>query len=115
MSTEVDKTGEENEQEETAVSKKAKAASLKTEKERMTASAMRANERELSTKEQLDAMPKVRIRIALPPGVKADSAELKTKHYVTAQINGYTFQINRGVYVEVPEEIANILAEAGYI
>jgi hypothetical protein len=32
--------------------------------------------------------------------------------YETVQINGYTFQITKGVYVEVPEQIAQIIMES---
>lgn len=34
---------------------------------------------------------------------------------VTVQINGYTFLIREGVPVEVPESVATILDQAGYI
>lgn len=30
-------------------------------------------------------------------------------------INGYTYQIKRGEWVDVPEEVARILEEAGYM
>jgi len=32
--------------------------------------------------------------------------------YETVQINGYTFQITKGVYVEVPEQIAQIIMDS---
>lgn len=34
---------------------------------------------------------------------------------VTVQVNGYTFVIQEGVPVEVPEQVAEILEDAGYI
>jgi hypothetical protein len=79
---------------------------------KMAKSAMAANDRVLSVKEQLDLQPKVRIRIPAMPNMPADKAK---DHFVTVQINGYTYQINRGAWVEVPSEVANILGEAGYI
>ncbi len=35
--------------------------------------------------------------------------------FVPVSINGKIWQIKRGVEVEVPEEVKNILKEAGYI
>lgn len=35
--------------------------------------------------------------------------------FVPVSINGKIWQINRGVEVEVPQEVKNILKEAGYI
>lgn len=34
---------------------------------------------------------------------------------VTVQVNGYTFLIQEGVHVEVPEQVAELLDQAGYI
>ena len=63
-------------------------------------------------KEQLDAMPKVRVRIQIP----TDMDQVKAKQlFVPVQVNGYTYQIMRGEWVEVPQVVADILAEANYI
>lgn len=78
----------------------------------MTAAAVKANDRNLSVKERLEAQPRVRVRIPVPQGMDPDKAR---KLLVPVQINGYTFQINRGEWVEVPQEVANILSEANYI
>ena len=37
----------------------------------------------------------------------------KAPNYETVQINGYTYMIQKGVEVEVPEEVYNILTRAG--
>jgi hypothetical protein len=57
-------------------------------------------------KAMLDAMPKVRVRIPEDP---------KDKSPVFVGYNGHGMGINRGVFVEVPQVIADILAESGYI
>ena len=49
--------------------------------------------------------PKVRIMI---PREKTDPVGA----YETVQINGYTFQIIKGEYVDVPEQIAQIIMES---
>lgn len=41
--------------------------------------------------------------------------KVRAKHDVPVQVNGYTFVIQPNVSVEVPESIATILEEAGYI
>ena len=72
--------------------------------------------RELSTKEQLDAMDKVVVRIPLPQGVsKEEAAAMKKPPCVPVGINGYTYQILRGVDVPVPAAVAVILRDSGYI
>lgn len=49
------------------------------------------------------AQPKVRIRVP------------KEKGNVPVQVNGYTFLIAAGEYVEVPRDVADILEAAQYI
>lgn len=63
---------------------------------------------------------KVRIRIPSSSNIDEDKTREanKGKPYndsVTVQINGKITQIKRGEYVEVPEEIARILEESGYL
>jgi hypothetical protein len=63
----------------------------------------------LSTKEQLDRMPKRKVRLR-----KAGPGETPLPDE-TVCLNGYIYQIQRGVEVEVPEAIYDILDEAGRI
>ena len=51
---------------------------------------------------------KVRIRL---PKDKLNKEDV----VVPVCINGYTYQIKRGEWVDVPEEVARILEEAGYM
>jgi len=53
-------------------------------------------------KAKLDSQPKVRIIIPKEPK-EAEGA------FETVQLNGYTLQIKKGVYVEVPQQIADII------
>ncbi len=62
----------------------------------------------LSTKEALDRQPKRKIRIRKDPNPKAPN-------YETCQVNGYTYTIMKGVDVEVPQTVYEILSEAGII
>lgn len=55
---------------------------------------------------RLQKEPKVKVRIKEDP---------KDKNDVPVCINGYIWQIKRGEFVEVPETVAKILAQAGYI
>jgi hypothetical protein len=64
-----------------------------------------------SIKEQLDAEPKVRVRLYQVP---ADSTDMPLPDQ-TVQLNGYTYNIPRGHSHEVPESIADILQESGHI
>lgn len=59
----------------------------------------------------LNAMPKVKVRAYQVP---ADSSDEKLPD-LTVAINGYVYQIKRGETVDVPEEVANILSEAGHV
>lgn len=61
----------------------------------------------LSTKEVLDRMPKVQVRLRKP--------EKDAPNFETVQINGHTYQIMRGVDVEVPQLVKDILVEAELI
>lgn len=78
---------------------------LSVAEERVTPSYMQDQRR--STKEQLDAQPKVKIRI--PPAKKGDLP------YEVVGINGYNYQILKGKEVEVPETVYRILQEANII
>ena len=59
-------------------------------------------------KAKLDACKKVRVKVPID---KQNEKDL----YVTAQINGYTYQIKRGEYVELPEPVVQLLERAGHI
>jgi len=54
------------------------------------------------TKDALAKQPKVRIII---PKEKSETVGA----FETVQINGYTYQIQKGVYVEVPQQVADII------
>ena len=56
----------------------------------------------------LKAEEKVKIKIPVDQLNKNDDS-------VPVVVNGYIYQIKRGERVEVPEVVANILEEAGYI
>jgi hypothetical protein len=58
--------------------------------------------------EMFKGMGKTKIRIPKNPLNKEDMV-------VPVCINGYIFQIKRGESVEVPEEVARILEESGYL
>lgn len=62
----------------------------------------------LSTKQLLDEQPKHRVRI------RKDS-DPKAPNYETVQINGYTYTIMKGVDVEVPQTVRDILVTANII
>lgn len=59
----------------------------------------------LTTKELLDLQPKVKIRLR-------KNSDPKLPNYETVQVNGYTWTIMRGVEVEVPQVVKDILIEA---
>lgn len=61
-----------------------------------------------TTKAQLDKQKKYKIRIRKDPAPNA-------LNYETVQVNGHTMQIMKGVDVEVPETVRDILIEAGII
>jgi hypothetical protein len=62
----------------------------------------------LSTKQLLDKQQKFKIRI------RKDS-DPKMPNYETVQVNGYTYTIMKGVDVEVPETVRDILVNANII
>jgi hypothetical protein len=74
-----------------------------------------------STAELLAKQPKVKIRIFLPAEErkKLESAMENGKQvewpFETVQINGHTFQIQKGKDVEVPQSVAEVLEQAGLI
>ena len=57
---------------------------------------------------EVNKQAKVRIRIPIDPLNKQDKV-------VPVIINGYVWSIEKGKNVEVPENVADILTEAGYI
>ena len=59
-------------------------------------------------KNKLDACKKVRVKVPIDHQNEKDL-------YVTAQINGYTYQIKKGEAVEVPEPVAKLLERSGLI
>ena len=63
---------------------------------------------EKATGEELAKSKKVRIRL---PKDKLNKEDV----VVPVCITGYTYQIKRGEWVDVPEEVARILEEAGYM
>lgn len=63
---------------------------------------------EQETGEVLGKSKKVRIKI---PADKLNKEDV----IVPVCINGYTYQIKRGEWLEVPEEVAKILDDAGYM
>lgn len=63
---------------------------------------------EQETGEALGKSKKVRIKV---PADKLNKEDV----IVPVCINGYTYQIKRGEWVDVPEEVAKILDDAGYM
>ena len=66
---------------------------------------------EAETKAMLDKQPTVRIRLYQVP---ADSSDEKLPPQPVS-VNGYVYLLERGVSHDVPETVADILAEAGHI
>lgn len=58
--------------------------------------------------EQLSKQPKVKVIIPIDPLNPKDDS-------VPVCINGYTYQIKRNTPVDVPETVAQILQESGYL
>jgi len=84
---------------------------MNEEKKKIVAPTLTAQEMEqvsLGTKEQLDKQPKFKIRIRKDP-------DPKMPNYETVQVNGYTYTIMKGVDVEVPQTVRDILIEANII
>lgn len=74
-----------------------------------------------STAEILNAQPKVKIKLHLPAEElkKLQASKEAGKNvewpYEFVSINGYNFQIQKGVPVEVPQSVAEVLEQAGMI
>jgi hypothetical protein len=64
-------------------------------------------DRQLTTKHMLDLQPKHRVRLT--------AAKKGEPNYEVVGVNGYNFQIKRGVEVEVPETVYNLLVNAELI
>lgn len=75
----------------------------------------------LSIKDILDKQKKVKVKLYLSveERQKLEAAEQAGRNvvwpYETVNINGYTFQIQRGKDVEVPDSVAEILRNANMI
>lgn len=73
------------------------------------------------TRKLLDAQPKVSVKLFLSQeeNKKITTAKEAGKKvevpYETVCVNGYIYQIQRGIKVEVPQTVADILEEAGLI
>ncbi len=63
--------------------------------------------------EALSRQKKVRVKVPVDPFPEVPGA--KKADTVDVHINGYHWLIKRGVPVEVPQAVADLLAEAGYI
>jgi len=61
----------------------------------------------------LDGQPKVSVRI--PKLSKQGRHDPEDDIAVPVTINGYTFRIKRGERVTVPQAVADILDESGYL
>jgi hypothetical protein len=74
-----------------------------------------------NTRKQLEEQPKVSIKLHLPQEEmkKIEAARAAGKNseipFETVCVNGHIFQIQRGVKVEVPQTVADILEDAGMI
>jgi len=55
---------------------------------------------------KINSQPKVKVFVPL------EGNEKKGVAFTTVQINGYTWQIMKGFYTEVPEAVANILMDS---
>lgn len=75
----------------------------------------------LSTADQLKKQKKVKVRLYLNPDKRrelealVDAGKKVVWPFTTVQINGYTYQIQYGKEVEVPESVAEILRQADMI
>lgn len=114
------KTAEELAAEKAAADKAAKAAEKATKAvEKLTDTDF--DKAALSTGELLAQQGKVRVRVYLDPDArdKLESSEAAGAKvvwpYTTVQINGYTYQIQLGKEVEVPESVAEVLRQSKLI
>lgn len=75
----------------------------------------------LTTAEQLKRQKKVNVKLYLDPGKRKEleaalaAGKKVVWPYTTVQINGYTYQIQYGKDVEVPESVAEVLKNADMI
>lgn len=73
------------------------------------------------TKALLDEQPKVAIKLFLSQeeqkkiSAAKEAGKAVEVPFETVSVNGYTYQIQRGEKVEVPQTVADILEEAGLI
>jgi hypothetical protein len=74
-----------------------------------------------TTIQLLNEQPKAKVRIFLPPDErkKLETAKENGKNvewpFETVSVNGHIYQIQRGVDVEVPQTVKEILENAGLI
>lgn len=71
-----------------------------------------------STAQQLKEQNQVKVKIFLSPEErkKLESSGKNIEWpFETVQINGHTYQIQRGIEVEVPQSVKDILEQAGLI
>lgn len=73
------------------------------------------NNENSAIKKELDKQAKVEVKIVLNEAEKELVASKKTVPDVQVCINGYTYQIKKGVTVKVPKSVALVLEEAGLI
>lgn len=61
----------------------------------------------LTTKQALDAQPKVRVKLPMPRNIVSDKPQ-----YVIVGVNGHNYMIQCGKEVMVPQTVYDILAES---
>jgi hypothetical protein len=83
----------------------------KTSSEPKAQSVLQHDETTLSTKEMLDAQPKRTVRIR----GNASNGAIKEENYEFVCINGHNYQIMKGVDVQVPQTVYDVLVDAGVI
>lgn len=82
--------------------------------EKTKSTAIKNNENSVIKKE-LDNQGKIEVKIVLSEKEKTLVASNKSVPDVSVCINGYTYQIKKGVTVKVPKSVALVLEEAGLI
>lgn len=73
------------------------------------------NNENSAIKKELDKQNKVEVKIVLSEKERTLIASNKTIPDVSVCINGYTYQIKKGVTVKVPKSVALVLEESGLI
>lgn len=73
------------------------------------------NNENSAIKKELDNQGKIEVKIVLSEKEKTLVASNKSVPDVSVCINGYTYQIQKGVTVKVPKSVALILEESGLI